>query len=278
MFKIDQASVLSEKIDYPYEFSICTLVTRKEEYAEMMDSFMNHGFTSDCCEYLYVDNSERCQYDAFKGLNLFLQKAQGKYIILCHQDILLCEQGKDALKHCIEQMDLIDPKWAVLGNAGGVNLKWSALHITTLSGRRFVEPRLPIQTVSLDENWMVVKKEANLALSSDLHGFHLYGTDICLMADVLGYRSYVIEFNLLHKSDGNADESFYKLKRELIQKYKRAFRTRFILTTITRFALSGCFLSNWFGNTRLGLFLARQYYKFFTTKNQYCKSVLKSQS
>ena len=270
---ISQAHALEERTVYPYEFSICTLVTRVEEYGEMMNSFVSHGFTTDCCEYLYIDNSEKCQYDAFRGLNIFLQRAQGKYVILCHQDILLCDQGREDLKRCIEQMDIIDPKWGILGNAGGVNLKWKVVHITTLSNIKYVESQLPIQTISLDENWLVVKKEANLALSSDLSGFHMYGTDICLIADVLGYKSYVIEFNLLHKSDGNADESFYKLKQQLIRKYGNAFRIRFIRTTITRFSISGGFLSSWFWNTRLGLFLANQYYKIFTCKKDYVGKV-----
>jgi hypothetical protein len=266
---IHQAKALTEEVTYPYEFSVCTLVTRKEEYGQMMGSFVSRGFTRDCCEYLYIDNSEGCRYDAFSGLNLFLQQAQGKYIILCHQDVLLQDHGKDDLIQCIKQMDRVDPHWGVLGNAGGVNLKWLARHITSLSGERHVETLLPLRVMSVDENWMVVRKDANLALSRDLRGFHMYGSDICLIADTLGYRSYVIDFNLLHKSEGNADASFYKLRGDLINKYRRAFRSRFILTTITRFYISGCNWASLVWNTRLGLFLARQYYKFFTKKTDY---------
>lgn len=268
---IDLAQALPSRQVYPYEFSICTLVTRKDEYAEMMASFIAGGFTKDVCEYLYIDNSESCQYEAFQGLNLFLQKAQGKYVILCHQDILLQNHGIDDLRRCIAQMDDIDPKWGVLGNAGGVNLKWRARHITSLSGEIHKETLLPLQVMSVDENWMVVKNEANLALSSDLKGFHMYGPDLCLIAEVLGYQSYVVDFNLLHKSEGNADASFYKLRRELIWKYQRAFRSRFMSTTITRLYISGCHWSSLIWNTRLGLFLARQYYKFFTRKKKYSK-------
>ena len=66
-------------------FSVCTLVTNKQEYAEMIDSFHKAGFTDDHSEFLYADNSEGNQYDGFKGVRAFLTKASGKYIIICHQ-------------------------------------------------------------------------------------------------------------------------------------------------------------------------------------------------
>jgi hypothetical protein len=51
-------------------FSICTLVTRRGEYAETVASFVSHGFTPADCEYLYIDNSESNRFDAFRGYNL----------------------------------------------------------------------------------------------------------------------------------------------------------------------------------------------------------------
>ena len=268
---VENAHEVSTRGAYLYEFSICTLVTKKEEYGEMVTSFVNYGFAYDSCEYLYIDNSQGCQHDAFSGLNIFLQKAQGKYIILCHQDILLYDHNKDDLKRCIAQMNRIDPNWAILGNAGGINLKWRALHITEKCGKIHKEKLLPLKVMNVDENFILVKNGANLALSRDLNGFHMYGTDICLIADILGYNAYVVDFNLIHKSNGNADKSFYVLKDALIQKYHRAFRVRFMLTTITRFCISGNWWDACFCNSKPILFLARQYYKFFTRKEQYYK-------
>ncbi len=256
---------------YMYEFSICTLVTKKEEYAEMIVSFLGCGFTYDNCEYLYIDNTGGGQYDAFSGLNLFLQRAQGKYIILCHQDILLHDHTRADLSQRIQQLDSIDPQWGILGNAGGINLKWVAMHVTQKSGKRLKEALLPLKTMTVDENFMLVKNDANLAFSSNLNGFHMYGTDICLIADVLGYSAYVVDFNLTHKSDGNADESFYSLKRALIKKYHKAFKSRFISTTITRFYISGSYLGDILGNSPIILFFVRQYYKFFKGKRKYHK-------
>lgn len=254
---------------FDFEFSVCTLVTNSIEYAEMRESFIKAGFSVDLCEYLYIDNSGQNTYEAFAGLNRFLREARGKYIILCHQDILLNHHNINDLRDRIAEIDNADPKWALLSNAGGVNLKYTAMNLFQGNGNLLADKHLPIKTITADENFMLVKNSANLALSADLNGFHMYGTDICLIAGILGYTTYAIDFKLMHKSDGNADAKFNKLKKQLISKYRRAFRSRYIGTTITRFYLSGSILCNFIGNTGLVLFFARQYYKLFRPKKGY---------
>jgi hypothetical protein len=236
----------------------------------MIESFINKGFTNDDCEYLYIDNSKSCVFDAYEGYNNFLQKAKGEYIILCHQDILLHDNDKNDLLNLINEVNSKDSKWAILANAGGVNLKWIATHITEgKTGIQRIEQNLPLKVKSVDENFMVVKNSANLALSNNLKGFHFYGTDICLIADVLGFNSYVIGFNLIHKSNGNTDKSFFQLKKTLRKKYKKAFRSRYLTTTFSRMYFSGDTLKFYIFNTRPILFIVRQYYKFCTSKKQY---------
>lgn len=260
---------ISKSRQYNYRYSICTLVTDEKEYLEMVSSFVEAGFTEDICEYLFADNTQENLFEAFGGINRFLQESQGKYIILCHQDILLHDDNRQVLDSRIEEMDSLDPQWAILANAGGINLKHIAMHVTQKTGNRLVEAKLPLKSISSDENFILVKNEANLALSSDLQGFHLYGTDICLIADILGFNSYIIDFNVLHKSDGNADKSFYKIRTALKKKYRSAFKSRFISTTITRFYISGNSISSSAYNTPFLLFLARQYYKLFKPKKGY---------
>jgi len=258
---------------FEFEFSVCTLVTNMAEYLEMRNSFVEKGFTTDRCEYIYIDNIGENTFEAYAGLNRFLREAKGKYVILCHQDILLKDHGFDYLCARIKEIEKADAAWALLGNSGGINIKYRGLHIVNESGKEWHEPHLPLRTATLDENFIVVRKSANLGLSADLRGFHFYGTDICLIADILGYNCYVIDFKIIHKSDGVDDEKFYLLKRQLIKKYGRAFRSRFISTTITRFYISGNRLLNRIGNTGFVLFFARQYYKVFRKKKRYQKEV-----
>lgn len=268
MQSIQPREILKQDI-FEFEFSICTLVTDTDEYRQMRESFFQAGFTENISEYIYIDNSKSNTFGAYAGLNKFLLEAKGKYVIVCHQDILLRYHNIADLRARIEEITHADPNWAVLGNAGSINIKYRAVHIIQGSGKETHEQYLPIRTATLDENFIIVKRNANLALSSDIEGFHFYGADICLIADVLGYSCYVIDFKLLHKSDGNADEKFYILKRDFIRKYRRAFRSRFIGTTITRFYISGNWLLNKLLNTRIILFLARQFYKIFKTKRLY---------
>lgn len=266
---IDISKKLNTIEEKTFDFSICTFVTRKLEYEEMLASFIHKGFTEKTCEYLFIDNSEKCIYEAYGGINIFLQKAKGKYIIICHQDIIIHDNDKSDLLNLIAEVEEKDANWAILSNAGGINLKWIATHITQGNGIVISEKNLPLKVQNVDENFIVVKKSANLSLSTDLKGFHFYGTDICLIADILGYSSYVIGFNLMHKSNGKVDASFFKLKSEIKKKYKTAFRNRFLTTTITQLNLNGNYFFHAFYNSKIILFLVRAYYKFFTKKSDY---------
>jgi hypothetical protein len=122
---------------YNYRYSVCTLVTRKEEYQEMLNTFIQVGFTTDICEYLMIDNSEVNIMDAYEGINSFLQNATGEYIIICHQDILLTETSTQAiLDKRIDEMNNLDPQWAILGNAGASAKLYDrlAIHIAYPNG------------------------------------------------------------------------------------------------------------------------------------------------
>lgn len=105
---MDTALNLAKSISspvYEYEYSICTLVTRKVEYEEMLDSFLLKGFDEKSCEYLFIDNSSSCSFEAYKGLNQFLQQAKGKYIILCHQDIIIHDHDRNHLSERISEIE-----------------------------------------------------------------------------------------------------------------------------------------------------------------------------
>ncbi len=220
-------------------FSICTLVTRPEEYDEMRASFESHGFVGADCEYLYLDNSKTNAYSAYSGLNLFLSVARGRLIILCHQDIELLVDDRASLERTTNQLSQLDPTWAVCGNSGGVWPGGLAIRLTDPHGHNRRTMPLPARVDALDENFIVVRRDANLALSSDLTGFHLYGTDLCIVADVLGRSAYVIDFHLLHKSGGTRDHTLIDSRRRLVDKYARAFRPRWVTAPCEIVFLSG---------------------------------------
>ncbi|SDF67816.1 Glycosyltransferase like family protein [Mucilaginibacter pineti] len=232
---------------YKYRYSVCTLVTRKQEYLEMLTSFTEAGFTPDICEYLIVDNSEVNQMDAYEGINSFLQKASGEYIILCHQDIVLINKNsKQLLDEQIAQMDARDPKWGVLGNAGGANRLYKRMAIKIAYPGNVIDTQgtVPQEVGCIDENFMLVKNSANLALSGDIGGYHLYGFDLCMVANHLGYTAWVIDFLLMHKSEGDVNQSYHDILKRVKAKYTYFMRGRYVNTTIARFYLSGSKIKN----------------------------------
>ncbi|WP_421945292.1 hypothetical protein [Pedobacter sp.] len=244
--------------NYAFEFSICTLVTRKQEYNEMLQSFLAKGFSEDKCEFIYADNTEKNNFDAFSAFNLFLKKAKGRYIIICHQDVLINKDGYDELIRCLGQLDNLDTNWGVCGNAGAAGPNHIVYYISYPDGTFMNKGKFPLKVTGLDENFLLVKNSANLKVSNNLNGFHLYATDLVLQAELNGFSSYVIPFNLTHKSRGNRDGDFFRIRNELISKYNRFFRTRWIQTNSTVFHLSGTFLGKLSGNP-LFLFFVRMW-------------------
>jgi hypothetical protein len=205
----------------------------------MIDSFVAKGFKQPDCEFLYLNNCELNRYDSYRGYNLFLNVATGKYIILCHQDIILLDDGRSTLDRLLFELTETDPTWALCGNAGGVETNNIAVRISDLHGDNQSRGTFPVQATSLDENFIVVRREANIALSRDLEGFHFYGADMCIIANVLGWTAYVIDFHLRHNGTGNLDPTFFSIREGTIAKWRRAFRSRWITTTCSELYISG---------------------------------------
>lgn len=228
-------------IEQPFEpqilFSICTLVTDDAQYRNMCASFKRGGFDGADVEYLYIDNSNGNLYEAYAGLNCLISHAQGRYLILCHQDVALLKDDRETLLERLRELDELDPNWALAGNAGGVNHKRRALRITHRDGTEFNSGDFPIRAVSLDENFIVMRSSSRLGFSQDLAGFHFYGTDICLQAESRGWNAYVIDFNLQHDSLGTLDKAFENSRISLEKKYATVFRPRKVRTTCTTVTL-----------------------------------------
>lgn len=220
-------------------YSICSIITRPDEYAGMVQSFKHHGFREPDCEFLYLDNSTSNKFEAYAGYNLFLNVARGAYVILCHQDIQLIDDGREKLDSIIENLNKQDSNWAVCGNGGAEFLGRLALRITDPHGENQSTGIFPVKVQSLDENFIVARRSANLVLSHDLQGFHFYGADICLIADILGWNCYVVDFHLRHKSAGSRDKSFFEIRERMIRKYRLALRSRWIGMTSSALFVSG---------------------------------------
>jgi hypothetical protein len=221
-------------------FSICTIVNNHDEYLLMKESFENCGFKEQC-EYLIADNTISNQFNAYEAISRFIKESQGKYLVVVHQDVRCIDQQNDLI-NCLDNLTQLDDKWAICGNAGGKGHHQNILHINS-NGKIIQHTNLPAKVHSLDENLLIIKKATNITISPDLGGFHLYGADLCLIADFLGYSSYVIPFMVKHLSTGNLKD----LKKHVpafVNAYGRKLRSRYIQTTCTNFYLSCSVFNN----------------------------------
>jgi hypothetical protein len=220
------------------QFSICTLVTDRDQYAAMVQSFRSGGFDGIDVEFLYLDNTKSNRFDAYGGINIFLQAARGEHVVICHQDIALLTDGRPELEAAIRRLEAIDPNWAVFGNAGAREGGAYAIHITDPEGFRIVGGPFPAKVQSLDENFLVVRRVANLALSRRLSGFHFYGTEICQIAERLGFSAYVTDFHLRHFSSGTFDARFFAQRDAYMEAIGPFYAPKWITTVCTGFPLT----------------------------------------
>ncbi|MEZ5817504.1 MAG: hypothetical protein R3D44_10510 [Hyphomicrobiaceae bacterium] len=216
-------------------FTIATLVNDEVQYLAMLASFRLGGFGEPDTEFLVCRGAS----SAYAALNALLAKARGEIVILCHQDVRLLSDGRQMLEARLEELSRVDPTWALAGNAGGLAPGRLAMRITDPHGHDRSLGALPARVMSLDENFIVVRAEAGVRFSRDLDGFHLYGADICLVADVLGYSAWVVDFHLEHLSGGRKDATFAEAERRFRAKWSHALRPRWMQTTCTLLRLSG---------------------------------------
>lgn len=241
---------------YEKTFAVCSLVTNFEQYENMLASFEKNGFMNEQCEYFHIDNSNSNQYDAYSGLQKLINASNSKYVILCHQDIKLLEHDYNHLVKLLNELEEIDPKWAVAGNAGGFGFDRIRTCISDPYGFTGPHPDLPIAIDSLDENFIILKSDAHISPSQDITGFHFYGLDLCMQAKSKGYNAYVIGFLLHHYGAGTRDKIYYERLHAFEQKHRRLLKSRWATTPTTQIRLTSSWLGLHFARTvRFGYYI-----------------------
>jgi hypothetical protein len=226
-------------------FSVCSLVRDQAVYDRLLATFGALGFTAENAEFLAADNRNGNQFDGFSWHKHMLPKCRGRYVIFCHEDVELIDCGYAELVARIEALEAADPQWLVAGVAGSPwrplnhSVTAQALHISDVFGTDRRLGSVPCRVESLDECFILMRRLKPVLNSYDLAGFHYYGADLCLQAEMLGGRSYAIDFHLLHKGRARADETFEKIRQQFRQKYRRYFPGRIFHCVTGRVALGG---------------------------------------
>jgi hypothetical protein len=250
--KIEGDLIFSKK------YTFCTLMTRSDEYLEMVESAKLAGFDSEDIEFFFFDNKKSNQFDGYSGINRALREAEGRYLIFCHQDILFKYDCREVLDQRLQELECIDHNWGVAGNAGknengNTYIRISDPHFLDLKHGEF-----PESVMSLDENFLIINRKHNLSTTEFLlRGFHLYAIDLCQNARNLGLKNYVIDFHLYHKSPGKVDQSYFEAQQNYMDMQYFRKKSQFFWAMCSQFYVSNSRLKNIFFNLRRILRLAR---------------------
>lgn len=219
-------------------FSFVTLVTDATQYSEMVRSFVGKGFSSDRAEFLYADNRVTNWADGYRGLNRLLQDARGEYIICAHQDVVASDDGFEALQQRLSELTAHDPDWAVAANAGRRGDRYF-IRIHDKHGQNRNCGPFPAQVDVVDENFIIIRRDSLIGFSNDLSGYHLYGLDIVLHAQMRGLTAYVIDFLAEHKGAARVGRSYLECQTAFERKIRKQWSGRIVPTLVEDIHLSG---------------------------------------
>jgi hypothetical protein len=214
------------------DFTICTLVRSAEKYNRLLASFVRCGFTAGNSEFLVADNRDANRFDGYGWQKALLAEARGRFVVFCHDDIELLEAGHSQLIAALEDLDRTQPDWLLAGVAGGRyrpakhHRRFLNMHISDPWGddRRMGE--VPGRVETLDECFILMRRARPVVGSYDLSGFHFYGPDLCLQAELSGGSAHVIDFHLRHHGGGTKDRTFDDCRDRFITKYAHIFPGR----------------------------------------------------
>jgi Glycosyltransferase like family len=160
---------------------------------------------------------------AADGLNLGITRARHEFVVCLHQDVRL-PPGWD--QRLIQQLCTVTRQWGPIGVAGvygvGEPTEVPPEAQTTAAARQprqsphrfavrrmgrvihrghplFDSPTLPARVSTLDELLLVVPRNTPLRFDPEL-GFHLYGADICLLAQEQGLAVVALDAACHHNT------------------------------------------------------------------------------
>lgn len=204
------------------DISIVTLTHNLKQYTDLIEDLKKQR-TKASYELIAIPNFNKEFGSCAEALNLGRELADGKIVIMCHQDLRVPEGWVHGISEHIKYFEGKNIPWGVLGMAGCLKNSPAStpdqdLCIIYLSDkcatgatyaqayRNMVGVRKEVQTI--DELCLIVPKNAPFKFDEQiLDHFHWYGADICLDALSKGYRNFAIDAECVHLSDGRSNLS-----------------------------------------------------------------------
>jgi hypothetical protein len=197
----------------------------------MLASLKKAGFNDENTRITLFDNINTNVFEPYSCINSAIEQTREKYLIFCHQDVLF-DQSDDYQKlvSLLAELDLLDPYWALAGNAGVNNMFRQVVRINDANHSPNWKGKFPQPVLVLDENFLVINVHRKIRCTKKLTGFHFYAHDLCLNAIYQGYSCYVINFYITHLSAGSFNDSFWKAKDEFYNYWSQKFAFCYIKT------------------------------------------------
>lgn len=171
--------------------------------------------------------------------NEAIKKAENDIIVFTHQDMYFPESWIYELERALNYLEDIDPCWGVLGCYGrkkGINHGIGRVYTAGIGLNGSVIHK-PEAIDTLDEIVIIIRKSSGLSFDSSLPHFHLYGTDICMLARDRGLSNYSIPAYCIHNADLyiNLPKEFYECYYHVKKKWKKFLPIHASCIKITRF-------------------------------------------
>lgn len=217
-------------------FHFFTLVTNTDQYEAMRASLAKSGFDETNALFTIFDNRERNEFEPFSAVSRAVKEARAPFVVFCHQDLMF-DQGPAELRAAIAEVEAIDPKWAILGNAGQMTSFMIVSNFDSPHGPS-VRGDLPARVLTFDENFLVIKRDSGLDCSPEISGFHLYATDLCWRAYERGFTAYVLNFKVLHVGGTLGYPGLHEMAWRFHRVWRRKIRGAVLFTPCMLFIFS----------------------------------------
>ena len=208
-------------------FTIICIYNNKKIFETCLQESLNKQ--NAVFETIFIDNTLNEYKSAAKAFNEAMKKANGKYVIFSHQDIIIEDM------HWLNEIEKVLDNLENIGVVGVAGCKENEKGIYTnirhgddnrYAGEYRVNSPIEVQTV--DECLFIIPKKVLNQIQFDetiCYNWHFYATDFCLQSALVGFKIYVIPTEIYHMSDGNSlNLDYYKTAKKLYKKYKGSYK------------------------------------------------------
>lgn len=186
-----------------------TVIANSGDHVDaLLNSALESGFSESMFTILWNDSSNT--HEPYSTIRRMLDQSTVDFEVLCHQDIrFLPAYGYSVLS---EMLMSITGNVSIYGIAGVTeDCRWYCLAdddtIWPEGDVSFDDVKFGVTHV--DECFICFSTRNKTSTSSELSGFHCYGTDVTLRALDKGFQTVLIPYKVIHLSTGNFGDDFH---------------------------------------------------------------------